>query len=89
MLSAMILEGAGADWSAIYMTDEFRVTPFLAGFAVAIGALTQAVTRFFADGFVERYSPVRVARVLLSVLGLAPSSSSSPRWSGWPCSDSV
>jgi MFS family permease len=69
-LSAMILEGAGADWSAIYMTDEFGVTPFLAGFAVAIGALTQAVTRFFADRFVERHSPVRVARALLSVLGL-------------------
>jgi MFS family permease len=69
-LSAMILEGAGADWSAIYMRDVFLVEPFVAGFAVALGAGTQAVTRFFADGFVERYSPTVVARVLLSVLGL-------------------
>ena len=69
-LSAMILEGAGADWSAIFMTDEFASTPFLAGFAVALGALTQAVARFFADQFVERYSPARVARVLLTILGL-------------------
>jgi MFS family permease len=68
-LSAMILEGAGIDWSAIYMRDVFFVSPFLAGFAVALGAFTQAATRFFADPFVERYSPTIVARVLLSVLG--------------------
>ncbi len=69
-LSAMIMEGAGIDWSAIYMRDEFMVSPFLAGFAVALGAFTQAVTRFFADSFVERYSPTAVSRVLLTVLGI-------------------
>jgi MFS family permease len=69
-LSAMIMEGAGIDWSAIYMRDEFLVSPFLAGFAVALGALTQAITRFFADSFVERYSPTIVSRVLLSILGV-------------------
>jgi MFS family permease len=69
-LSAMILEGAGGDWSAIYMRNVFAVEPFLAGLAVALGAGAQAVTRFFADSFVERFSPVLVARTLLSVLGL-------------------
>jgi MFS family permease len=69
-LSAMILEGAGSDWSAIYMRDEFAAAPFIVGFAAAAGAMMQALTRFFADGFVERYSPVAVARVLLTVLGL-------------------
>ena len=67
-LSAMIMEGAGIDWSAIYMRDEFQVSPFIAGFAVALGAFTQAVTRFFIDPFVERYSPTVVSRVLLSIL---------------------
>jgi MFS family permease len=67
-LSAMIMEGAGIDWSAIYMRDEFNVSPFVAGFAVALGAGTQAVTRFFADPFVERYSPTLVARVLMCVM---------------------
>lgn len=66
-ISAMILEGAGADWSAIYMRDVFHAAPFIMGFAAAAGAMLQAVTRFFADGFVERYSPVIVARVLLAV----------------------
>lgn len=68
-LSAMVLEGAGADWSAIYMRDVFGAGPFGAGIAVAIGAAAQAIARFFADRFVERHQPVAVARVLLGVLG--------------------
>lgn len=68
-LSAMVLEGAGADWSAIYMRDVFGAAPFLAGLAVAIGAGAQAIARFFADRFVEKHRPVAVARVLLGVLG--------------------
>lgn len=67
-LPAMILEGAGIDWSAIYMRDIFTAAPFWAGFAVALGAGAQAVTRFFADSFVERWNPVVVARGLLSIL---------------------
>ena len=68
-LSALVLEGAGAEWSSIYMRDVFGAAPFVAGSAVAIGAFAQATTRFFADRFVERHSPVVVARVLLLVLG--------------------
>jgi MFS family permease len=69
-ISAMILEGAGSDWSAIYMRDVFNAAPFIMGFAAAAGAMVQAVTRVFADGFVERFSPTGVARVLLTVQGI-------------------
>jgi MFS family permease len=69
-LSAMVLEGAGAEWSAIYMRDVFAAGPFVSGIAVATGGLAQGITRFFADPFVERHQPVAVARVLLSVLGV-------------------
>lgn len=69
-LAAMVLEGAGFDWSAIYMRDEFQATPFIIGLAPATGALFSTLTRFFADTFVERYSPAAVARVLLAVLGI-------------------
>jgi len=69
-LAAMVLEGAGAEWSAIYMRDVFGAGHFAAGAAVATGAAMQAATRFFADGFVERYSPVGVARALLTILGI-------------------
>jgi MFS family permease len=47
----------------------FGASPFVAGGAVAAGALSQAVARLFADGFVERHRPVAVARALLGVLG--------------------
>jgi MFS family permease len=69
-LPAMVLEGAGADWSAIYMRNVFDASAFWGGVAVASGAAAQALMRYFADGFVERHSPVLVARVLLSVLAL-------------------
>jgi len=69
-LSALVLEGAGFDWSAIYMRDAMGAAPWLGATAVATGAFAQAVTRYLADRHVERHSPVVVARVLLVVLGI-------------------
>ncbi len=69
-LGAMVLEGAGIEWSAIYMRDVFSAAPFAAGVAVAVGALAQAGARWVADGFVARHGPVRVARSLQALLGL-------------------
>lgn len=69
-LSAMLLEGAGADWSVIFMRDNFELSAFANGMAFAIGALTQAVTRFFADGFISKYGAVPVARILVVILGI-------------------
>ena len=69
-LPAMVLEGAGFDWSAIYMRNIFDATPFLGGVAVATGAAAQALARYVADGFVERFSPVSVTRFLLAVLAI-------------------
>jgi MFS family permease len=67
-LAAMAMEGGYMDWSVIYMRDIYNSVPFTAALAVTLGALAQAVTRFFADGFVERYSPVLVSRVLLCIM---------------------
>ncbi len=64
-LSAMLMEGAGIDWSAIYMDSTFSSGAFIAGFAVAVVTLSQAIARYFADGFVDKYSPVIVGRALL------------------------
>ena len=68
-LSALLLEGAGAEWSAIYMRDVFNSPAWLGGVAVAVGAAAQALARLSADRFVERHGPVRVARTLLALLG--------------------
>lgn len=69
-LSGLVLEGAGFDWSAIYMRDAQGAAPYVGALAVATGAFAQAVTRYLADRHVERHSPVVVARVLLVVLGV-------------------
>ena len=69
-LSALVLEGAGFDWSAIYMRDAFAANPFVGALAVTVGAMMQALTRYLADPFVERHGARAVARTLLAVLGL-------------------
>lgn len=68
-LSGLVLEGAGIDWSAIYMRDAFDAAPAVGALAVTVVALAQGGTRFVADRFVERHSPRVIARVLLGVLG--------------------
>ncbi len=67
-LSAMMMEGASMDWSAIYLRDTFAATPFTMGLGVVTFALAQATARFFADSFVTRHSPAGVARVLILLL---------------------
>ena len=69
-LSAMMLEGAGADWSIIFMRDNFEMSAFVNGMAFAVGAFTQSITRYFADGFIDKYGPVRIARILIFILGI-------------------
>lgn len=67
-LPAMLMEGAGIDWSAIYMDTTFASSAFIAGVAVAVVTLSQGIARYFADSFVEKYSPIMVGRVLLCCL---------------------
>lgn len=69
-LSAMLLEGAGIDWSVIYMRDTFDVAPFINSIAFVAGALAQALARYFADRFVDRFGPVNVARFMIATLGV-------------------
>jgi MFS family permease len=67
-LPAMLMEGAGLDWSAIYMDKTFSSSAFVAGIAVAVVTLSQAIARYFADAFVDRHSPDFVGKVLLMLL---------------------
>lgn len=69
-LSAMLLEGAAIDWSAIYMNTVFDTLPLMGGLAVATAALSQAIVRYFADSYVERFAPVGVARAMQALMAL-------------------
>ena len=68
-LSGLVLEGAGIDWSAIYMRDTFGTAPFFGALAVTCVALAQGSTRYVADRFADRHSALVIARTLLVVLG--------------------
>lgn len=67
-LSAMLLEGAGIDWSVIFMRDMFATPPFISGMALALGALTQFLVRYFADAFVDSQGVRKVARLSIACL---------------------
>lgn len=63
----LLAEGAGIDWSAIYMRDVFHVEPFVGGLSVTLFSLAMAVARLTMDGVVDRFSPRAVAATLLLI----------------------
>lgn len=63
----LLAEGAGVDWSAIYMRDVFAVEPFVGGLSVTIFSLFMAIARLTMDGVVDRFSPRAVAATLLLI----------------------
>ena len=72
-IAAFLVEGAGIDWSAIYMRDVFAVEPFIGGMGLTLFALFMSIARMVADPIVGRYGARLVARVMLSTaaIGLA------------------
>ena len=68
-LSAMLIEGAGIDWSVIFMRDIFS-TLLINGMALFLGAAGQFIVRFNADNVVERIGSKNVAKLSISVMFL-------------------
>jgi MFS family permease len=69
-IAAFLVEGAGVDWSAIYMRDVFDVVPFVGGLGLTLFSFFMAVTRLTADPIVERFGPRAVAMTLLGLAAL-------------------
>ncbi|NBM19289.1 MFS transporter [Streptomyces sp. GC420] len=70
-LCAVFAEGASLDWSAVYLRDVLGTSPGVAAASTTAFTLTMAVTRLAGDAVVERFGPVRTARVsgVLATLG--------------------
>jgi MFS family permease len=64
-IAAFLLEGAGIDWSAIYMRDVFSSEPFVGGLGLTLFTFFMASARLFVDPMVDRFGPRRVAATLL------------------------
>jgi len=66
-IAAFLVEGAGIDWSAIYMRDVFSSEPFVGGLGLTLFTFFMALTRLFADPFVDRFGSRTVALTLLLI----------------------
>lgn len=69
-VSPMLMEGAGLDWSVIYMRDTFAVEPAMSGASLTLFTLAMALGRLFGDRFVEHFGPREVTYALLAVSAL-------------------
>jgi len=67
-IAAFLVEGAGIDWSGIYMRDVFAVDPFVGGLGLTLFSGFMAAMRLFADPVVDRFGPRMVA---ITLMGLA------------------
>jgi MFS family permease len=64
-IAAFLVEGAGIDWSAIYMRDVFSSEPFVGGLGLTLFTFFMAGARLFVDPQVDRFGARAVATVLL------------------------
>lgn len=66
-LGAGLTEGASRAWSIIYLRDSFDVSPFIESLALPALLAAMAAGRLLADRVIDRFGPVRVARLLSAV----------------------
>jgi Na+/melibiose symporter-like transporter len=64
-IAAFLVEGAGIDWSAIYMRDVFAVEPLMGGLGLTLFTFFMALARLFVDPLVDRFGARATAAVLL------------------------
>lgn len=66
-LGSIWLEAAARSWSVIYLRDTFATPAWVATLTLPVCIGAQVVGRLFADGWIERFGPVRVAATLSAV----------------------
>lgn len=71
-LTGFWLEGSTRNWGVIYLRDGFGALEWYAALALPAMTSMQTLGRFLADGWISRFGPVAVARVLtcVALLGL-------------------
>jgi MFS family permease len=71
-LCGLLIEGAMADWSAVYLADAHGASLDVAAAGYAVFSLTMAAGRFAGDRLIDRFGVVRVLRTcaVLATAGL-------------------
>lgn len=72
-LGGDLLEGAARSWSIIFLRDSFDTAAWVESLALPAMLVTMSIGRLLADRYIDRYGPVRVARVMTAIafVGLA------------------
>jgi MFS family permease len=60
--ACLIIEGASADWSAVYLRDELGTTAAIAALGFTAFSVTMTLGRLFGDRLVDRFGPQTVVR---------------------------
>lgn len=66
-IAAFLTEGAGVDWSTIYMDDVFSSEPFIGGLGLTLFTFFMAMARIFIGPVVDRFGARAVSLVLLVI----------------------
>ncbi len=66
-LGSNLLEGAAADWSAVYMADVFGADVSIAGLGYSVYALMMGLGRLAGDFLRSRFGPVLVVRFCYAI----------------------
>jgi MFS family permease len=60
--ACLIIEGASADWSAVYLRDELGTTAAVAALGFTAFSVTMTLGRIFGDRLVDRFGPQAIVR---------------------------
>ena len=60
--ACLLIEGASADWSAVYLRDELGTTAAIAAIGFTAFSITMTFGRIFGDRLVDRFGPEAIVR---------------------------
>jgi MFS family permease len=60
--ACLLIEGASADWSAVYLRDELGTTAAIAALGFTAFSVTMTLGRVFGDRLVDRFGPQAIVR---------------------------
>jgi MFS family permease len=60
--ACLLIEGASADWSGVYLRDELGTTAAIAALGFTAFSVTMTIGRLVGDRLVDRFGPQRVVR---------------------------
>ena len=86
--ACLLIEGASADWSAVYLRDDLGTTAAVAAIGFTAFSVTMTFGRIFGDRLVDRFGPEAIVRAggSIAAIGFGLALSSLHPWPRSPAS---